>query len=219
MSSPDTELQARRRTILVLQDEMRLVLDAARFLLDEYDALVKGDKVLVEASLEKIKIAEQEVGTLRNALIRELGQVGTLIINREDLLRTAFSVEEMFGHINGIAFKMSQLPKSMVKNKKYRDILSSLLGLLIDGVSKLNDAIRGLSINPEHSIQVATEVQNIESEIDSRYREASVLVFKMSKYSRIQNTIVSREVLEAIEDCADSLLRAANSTTVLALGL
>jgi uncharacterized protein Yka (UPF0111/DUF47 family) len=219
LSGPDTEFQARRRTIIVLQDEMRRVLDAARVLLDEYDALVKGDKMLVAASLEKVKKAEEDVAMLRNALIRELGQVGTLVVNREDLLRTAFSVEEMFGHINGIAFKMSQLPKSIAKNKRYREALTSLLGLLLDGISKLNDSIRGLSINPEQSIHVSTEVQQIESAIDAKYREASVLVFSMSKYMRIQYTIISREVLEAIEDCADAMLRAANSTTVLALGL
>ena len=219
MSSPDTELQARRRTIIVLQDEMRRVLDAARVLLEEYEGLVKADKVLVAASLEKVRKAEEDVAMLRNALIRELGQVGTLVVNREDLLRTAFSVEEMFGHISGIAFKMSQLTRSVAKNKKYKVALTSLLGLLIDGISKLNDAVRGLSINPEQSIQVATEVQQIESSIDMRYREASVLVFTMAKHRRIKDTIISREVLEAIEDCADALLRAANSTTVLALGL
>ncbi len=219
LSGPDTELQARRRTIIVLQDEMRRVLDAARVLLDEYEAIVKGDKMLVAASLEKVRKAEEDVAMLRNALIRELGQVGTLVVNREDLLRTAFSVEEMFGHINGIAFKMSQLPKRVAKNKKYKEALTSLLGLLIDGISKLNDAVRGLSINPEQSIQVATEVQQLESAIDMKYREASILVFAMSKAMVIRDTIISREVLEAIEDCADAMLRAANSATVLALGL
>jgi len=44
LSGAEGEIQARRRTIVVLQDEMRRVLDAARVLLDEYDALYKGDK-------------------------------------------------------------------------------------------------------------------------------------------------------------------------------
>jgi len=92
MSGPENEIQARRRTVVVLQDEMRRVLDATRVLLDEYASLTKGDKMQVASALEKVKKAEEDVVMLRSALIRELSQVGTLLVNREDMLRAAFSV-------------------------------------------------------------------------------------------------------------------------------
>jgi uncharacterized protein Yka (UPF0111/DUF47 family) len=127
---------------------MRRVLDAARVLLDEHSALMKGDKTGVGAALEKVKKAEEDVMMLRGALIRELSQVGTLLVNREDLLRAAFAVEGIFGYVNGIAFKMSQLPKGAAKAKKNKDAVTELLGLLIDAISRLNECIRALSINP-----------------------------------------------------------------------
>jgi hypothetical protein len=217
LSGPESEVQARRRTVVVLQDEMRRVLDAARVLLDEYSSILKGDKIGIGAATEKVKKAEEDVVMLRSALIRELSQVGTLLVNREDLLRAAFSVEEIFGHVNGIAFRMSQLPKGTAKDKRNRESIEALLGLLIDAISKLNECIRALSINPDQSIQLAAQVQHIESEIDNRYREAVATTLKYA--TGVKELIVVKDVLQSLEDGADATLSAANAGTILALGL
>lgn len=217
MSGQEGEIQARRRTVVVLQDEMRRILDAARVLLDEYSALTKGDKNQVGAALERVRQAEADVVTLRTALIRELSQVGTLLVNREDVLRAAFSVEDIFGHISGVAFKMSQLSRASAKNKKYKDAITELLGMLIDGISKLNESVRALSINPEQSIQMASQVQQLESTIDNNYREA--IAMTMREATNVKELIIVKDVLEAIENCSDAMLDAADSSTILALGL
>ncbi|MDG7010940.1 MAG: DUF47 family protein [Nitrososphaerota archaeon] len=217
MSGQEGEIQARRRTVVVLQDEMRRVLDATRVLLEEFNAIAKGERAQVSAALERVKQAEDDVMTLRTALIRELSQVGTLLVNREDILRGAFAVEDIFGHINGVAFKMSQLQKSSARNKKYRDSIVQLLGLLVDGISKLNESIRALSINPDQSILMAAQVQKIESSIDDTYREAAATVMKTA--TNVKELITVKEVMESVENCADAMLDAANASTILALGM
>ncbi len=196
---------------------MRRVLDAARVLLDEFEAVTKGDKQRTGSALQKVKKAEEDVVMLRSALIRELAQVGTLIVNREDILRAAFTVEDIFGHVNGIAFKMSQLTRAMARNRKYREVVNALVGMLIDGISKLNEGVRGLSMNPQQSIEMAAQVQQIESRIDSDHREAVALTMKVAK--GFKELIIVKELLESVEDCADATLRAADATTILALGL
>ncbi len=203
--------------MVVLQDEMRRVLDATRVLLEEFNAIAKGERAQVSAALERVKQAEDDVMTLRTALIRELSQVGTLLVNREDILRGAFAVEDIFGHINGVAFKMSQLQKSSARNKKYRDSIVQLLGLLVDGISKLNESIRALSINPDQSILMAAQVQKIESSIDDTYREAAATVMKTA--TNVKELITVKEVMESVENCADAMLDAANASTILALGM
>ncbi len=217
MSGQEGETQARRRTVVVLQDEMRRVLDAARVLLDEYNWVAKGDKNQVAAAMERVRQAEMDVVTLRSALIRELSQVGTLLVNREDVLRAAFAVEGIFGHLNGVAFKMSQLKTSSARNKKYKEAITELLGLMVDGISKLNESVRALSINPEQSIQMAALVQRIESSIDGKYRGYIAMTMRIA--SNVKELIVVKEVLEAIENCSDAMLGAADASTILALGL
>ncbi len=195
---------------------MRRVLDATRVLLEEYEAISKGEKTAVGASLQKVRKAEEDVVTLRSALIRELAQVGTLLVNREDVLRTAFAVEDIFGHVNGIAFRMSQLTRALARNRRYKEAITELLGTLIDGMSKLNEGVRGLSLNPQQSIEMAGAVQEIESEIDTKYREAIAVTMKTAK--GMKELIIVKELLESIEDCSDAMLGASNATTVVALG-
>jgi len=210
-------MQARRRTLLVLEDETRRVTDAARVLGEEFQAIVKGDRSALLNALERIKKAEEDVVTLRRALIRELAQVGTLLVNREDLLRTAFTVEDIVGHINGTAFKMSQLRKSMLKSKKYRDETLRLLNLLIEAISKLNECVRALSINPDQSIEMATQIQKLESEIDLKYRDMIVTIMKTVHGFR--DLITMKYFIQAVEDSSDITLLAADATTVVALGV
>ena len=210
-------MQARRRTLLVLEDETRRVTDAARVLSQTFDAVAKGDKAGLQSALEKIRKAEEDVVTLRRALIRELAQVGTLLVNKEDLLRTAFTVEDIVGHVNGTAFKVSQLRRVIVKARKYREPISSLIDLLIQSISKLNDCVRALSLNPEQSIEMAAQVQRLENEMDTRYRDLVAMVMK--SVAGYRDLIAVKDVIQAIEDAADATLMAADATTIVALGV
>ncbi len=210
-------MQARRRTLLVLEDETRRVTDAARVLGEEFLALSRGDKVGVQNALERIRKAEEDVVTLRRALIRELAQVGTLLVNREDLLRTAFNVEDIVGHINGTAFRMSQLRKSMLGSKQYRTTVTEVLNLLIESITKLNECVRALSINPDQSIEIATQIQKLESEIDTKYRDMIVAIVKITHGYR--DLILMKDFVQAVEDASDATLMAADATTVVALGV
>ncbi len=217
MSGSEADLQARRRTLLVLEDMARRNTDASRVLNEEYQALLSNDKGALKASLEKIKKAEEDVVSLRRALIRELAQVGTLLVNKEDLLRLAFLIEDIVGHINGTAFKLSHLRRPLVKTKKYREPLTQLIDLLIEEVSKQNECVRALSLNPDQTIETASQIQKIESEIDNRHRDLMNEVLK--SVNGYRDLIAIKDAIQAIEDTADAALRAADSTSIVALGV
>jgi uncharacterized protein len=201
----------------VLEDMARRNTDAARVLNEEFQALLSNDRAGLKASMEKIKKAEEDVVALRRALIRELAQVGTLLMNKEDLLRLAFVIEGIVGYINGTAFKISHLRRPVVKLKKYREPLTELLNLLIEEISKQNECVRALSMNPDQAIETAGQIQKIESDIDNKHRELMNEVLKsMNGY---RDLIEMKDVIQSIEDASDAALRAADSTTIVALGV
>jgi uncharacterized protein Yka (UPF0111/DUF47 family) len=184
---------------------------------EEFQALLSNDCAGLKASMEKIKKAEEDVVALRRALIRELAQVGTLLMNKEDLLRLAFVIEGIVGYINGTAFKISHLRRPVVKMKKYREPLTELLNLLIEEISKQNECVRALSMNPDQAIETAGQIQRIESDIDSKQRDLMNEVLKsMNGY---RDLIEMKDVIQSIEDASDAALRAADSTTIVALGV
>jgi len=201
----------------VLEDMARRVTDSSRVLNEEYQALISNDKGGLKAALERIKKAEEDVVALRRALIRELAQVGTLLVNKEDLLRLAFLIEDIVGHINGTAFKLSYIRRSIAKTRKYKEAVTELINLLIEEVSKQNECVRALSINPDQTIETAGQIQKLESDIDVKHRALITEVLK--SVNGYRDLIAMKDAIEAIENSSDAVLRAADSTTIVALGV
>ena len=82
MYSGELEVQAKRKAIAVLQDEINRILNAARELATLPDLMMKKDKTGIKNSLEQISTIEEEVENLRRKITREVADVGGLIMNR-----------------------------------------------------------------------------------------------------------------------------------------
>ena len=217
MFSGEAEIQARRKTLAVLQDEVRRVLDASRELVQLYLALSKNDNAGIQSSVEKIRKAEEDTEQLRRMLTRELAEIGTMIINREDFLRTAYNVEEMSGYTAGVAFKLSQIKFSAVKRAGMIDDLRDLIDMSVESVQRLNEVVRALAINPIHAIDLSNSVQKLERQVDDKYR---VLTGKiMSEVDSVKELLLLKDIVQGIEDLVDNCLSATDSITILALGL
>jgi predicted phosphate transport protein (TIGR00153 family) len=217
MFSGEAEIQARRKTLAVLQDEVRRVLDACRELTTVYLSLLNDDDKTVEESLERIKKCEEDTEGLRRLLIRELAEIGTMMMNREDFLRTAYTVEEMAGYVSGVAFKFSQIKPQSLKKAKLENDLRELIDMAVESVQRLNEVVRALGINPIHSIDLAQSVQKIERQIDEKYRNLTSRLIK--EVDSFKDLILLKDIIQGVEDLVDLCLEASDSITILALGL
>ena len=99
MYSGELEVQAKRKAIAVLQDEINRILNAARSLASLPELIVKKNKSEVKDTLEQISSLEEEVETLRRKITRDVSDVGGLILNRENLLNTSYTMDEIAGYI------------------------------------------------------------------------------------------------------------------------
>ena len=77
--------------------------------------------------------------------------------------------------------------------------------------------MRALSINPDQAIEMAAQVQKLESEIDTKHRELITEIIKSVHGYR--DLITMSDLAQAIEDTADAALTAADATTIVALGV
>jgi uncharacterized protein len=217
MFSGEAEIQARRKTLAVLQDEVRRVLDSSRELVQVYTALSKNDAAGMQQSLERIRKAEEDTEQLRRMLTRELAEIGTMIINREDFLRTAYNVEEMAGYTAGVAFKLSQIKFTAVKRAGMVDELRDLIDMSVESVQRLNEVVRALAINPIHAIDLSNSVQKLERQVDDKYRVLSAKI--ISEVDSFKELLLLKDIVQGIEDLVDNCLSATDSITILALGL
>jgi hypothetical protein len=217
MYSGELEVQAKRKAIAVLQDEINRILNASRELATLTEALMKKDKKGVKNTLEQISTIEEEVENLRRKITREVADVGGLIMNRENLLNTAYTMDEIAGYITGIAFKLSNVKITTLKSSKLDTDIAELISLVVDEVYKLNEIIRSLNTNTANAIELAQETQTIEREIDIKYRDATIKLLNEVKDPK--ELLLIKDVIEGIEEMSDKCQRVSDSFILLALSL
>jgi len=217
MYSGELEVQAKRKAIAVLQDEINRILNASRSLATLPLAMVKKNKTEVKNILELIVSIEEEVETLRRKITRDVADVGGLIMNRENLLNTAYTMDEIAGYITGISFKLSNVKVSTLKNSNLEKDITELIELVVDEVYKLNEIIRSLNTNSSNSIDLAQETQKIERAIDIKYRQITLKV--LTEITNTKELLLIKDVIEGIEEMADKCQEVSDSFILLALSI
>ena len=73
------------------------------------DAIIQDNKDGIRESSDKMIIIENEIMMLRKQITREVIAIGSLMTFREDLLRTAYFIDEISGYISGVSFRLSNI--------------------------------------------------------------------------------------------------------------
>ena len=217
MYSGELEVQAKRKALAVLQDEINRILNASRVLSTMPKMLVKKDKTGIKGALEQISSIEEEVENLRRKITRDVADVGGLILNRDNILNTAYTMDEIGGYITGISFKLSNIKVSTLKTSNLEKNLTELIELVVDEIYKLNEIIRSLNVDASKAIELAQETQKIERDIDTKYRLMSITA--LDEITDMKQLLLMKDVIEAIEEMADKCQEVSDSFILLALSL
>jgi uncharacterized protein len=217
MYNGELEVQAKRKALAVLHDEITHILNAARDLSSLTDSIIKGTDKETELSLVRMKNAGEEVENLRRKMTREISDTGSLMVYREDVLRTAYIMDDIAGYITGIAFRLSNIKIATLKKGKFDEDISELINMVVEAIFKLNEMARALSINPSSTIDLAQEVQNIERKVDNSYRK--VVIKALNEIPNTKDLLLVKDAVEGIEGMADKCQAASDSLTILALSM
>jgi uncharacterized protein len=217
MYNGELEVQAKRKALAVLHDEITHMLNAARDLSSLTDSLIKGTNTETELYLVRMKNAGEEVENLRRKMTREISDTGSLMVYREDVLRTAYIIDDIAGYITGIAFRLSNIKITTLKKGKFDEDISELINMVVEAIFKLNEMARALSMNPSSTIEIAQEVQNIERKVDNSYRK--VVIKALNEIPNTKDLLLVKDAVEGIEGMADKCQAASDSLTILALSM
>ncbi len=217
MYNGELEVQAKRKALAVLHDEITHILNAARDLSSLTDSIIKGVNKETELSLVRMKNAGEEVENLRRKMTREISDTGSLMVYREDVLRTAYIIDDIAGYITVIAFRLSNINITTLKKAKFDEDISELINMVVEAIFKLNEMARALSMNPSSTIELAQEVQNIERKVDNSYRK--VVIKALNEIPNTKDLFLVKDAVEGIEGMADKCQAASDSLTILALSM
>lgn len=217
MYSGELEVQAKRKALAVLHDEINRILNSARELSALSASLIRGDDNDIQASLERMRAAEEEVENLRRKITREVAEIGSLMVYREDVLRAAYLMDDIAGYISGVAFRLANMKITSLKKGGFDEDLKQLIGMVVDAIFKLNEMARALSINPGSTIEIAQDVQKLERQVDSRYR--AIIIKALNEISVTKDLLLLKDAIEGIEGMADKCQETSDSLTILALSM
>lgn len=209
------EVQAKRKALAVLHDEINKILNSARELSNLTASLINEENDDIKTSLERIRATQDEVENIRK-IIREVAEIGSLIGYREDVLRSVYIIDDIAGYISGIAFRFSNMNISLLKKSNFDKDIKTLIDKLVESIFKLNEMARALSLNPLNTIELAQEVQKLER-VDAKYRNMIIKAFKETEHTK--ELLLLKDTVEGIKGMADKCQEASDSFTILALSL
>lgn len=210
------EIQAKRKVLAVLHDEINKILNSAREFSNLTASLINEENDDIKTSLERIRATEDEVENIRRKIIREVAEIDSLMGYREDVLRSAYIINANAGYISGIAFRLSNMNISVLKKSNFDKDIKTLIDKVVESIFKLNEMARALSINPVNTIELA-QVQKLEREVDAKYRNMIIKAFNETEHTK--ELLLLKDTVEGIEGMTDKCQEAFDSFTILALSL
>ncbi len=158
MYSGELGVQTKRKTIAILQEGTNKILNLSRELAVMTDALFLDNKDGIKESSYGMSILENDIMVLRKQITKKVIAIGSLMTYREDILKTAYFVDEISGYISGISFRLSNIESKIIK-QDFELELKSMVDIIINVIFKINEMSRTLTIKPENTIELASEVQ------------------------------------------------------------
>ncbi len=162
-----------------------------------------------------LKIIEEFENT-KKKLLEEVASIGTLLTNREDFIRLIFRVSEIADYAQGIGFRLSAvIDRSWKLDKKYTKLLSELISLVLEEMSKIRETMMSLGFNPTKAIELSRGVEDTERKVDTAYRflDLEVLDEKMP----LRSILLVRDLGAHMENMADLGVDVVDLIRVIAL--
>ncbi|RLG03183.1 MAG: hypothetical protein DRN54_03295 [Thaumarchaeota archaeon] len=211
MSLPRDREEDFRITILnLIQDQVRVVLEGYRALLDMLEQFLKGEKTKnIEEIYERILKNDEKAKEMNRLVEREISNVGALLTSRENFVRLTLEIDRIADITEGAAFRLVNLSKMKTKlNKETCKLFMELGEAVLETLVSMRQALLATTLNSSSLNEKIKETEIREKHTDEIYRKLDLELLK-SKL-QISQLLLCREVAEMIEDISDHAERVAD---------
>jgi predicted phosphate transport protein (TIGR00153 family) len=212
----ETEERVKRKALSVSSDHLREVVDISRKISQLVSVFVNADKKAAQELFDEIKKAQNEVDTTRRIVLRELAEIGAILMSREDFLRFTNLTSEIADYCEGIAFRLLQImDRGWKVPKEIKENLIKLSDAVFDTISKLRETVMTLNYGAAKALEKTREVDAAERIVDDIYRQLEVDI--MASKMDLPPMFLLLTVVQHLEDAADKAKDASDAARILAL--
>ncbi len=182
---------------------MTLAIDTVIELEKAINAALNGNKLEAIASFNRLSTAEHEIDELRRIVFEELTRGSLQSKDREDIMHLVKRLDQMADHVKDasravILLLETEVPKEMWKQfaKTAKDLVACAKTLL--------KAIENLGTDPMKAMELAKQIDKIESQVDEKTLKSKALLLKYSKETDVATLVLLKDLIEEMEHVADA---------------
>lgn len=210
----ESEDRTMRNLLMLCQDHARLIVEAYRKILALTDNLVKGGNKNGEHITELNNIMEKTT-IIKNSLIKELQEIGGVLVTREDFYRLNSKFGDIMDYIYAIGLRINIM---MEKEYKVPDQATGnfveFVDIAFNSLLKLREGIMSMGFNSEKTLSFTREIDEL-----SRASELSVPVELsiITSNTIIPVILILKDVVHLIENMVDIVRDASDLIRIISL--
>ena len=211
----ETEDRTMRNLLMLCQDNARLIVEAFRKILAITDALVKKEGNTAGYT-DDIQSIMKESSEIKATLIKELHEIGGVLINREDFFRLISTFGDIMDHINSVGQRLYEMEKRgwEIPESSAKQVIE-VADLAFDSLIKLREAMMSLGFNSEKSIGFTDEIDELERKVDTIHVKVEMDI--IASDAPFPTIIMLKDTVNSMEELVDTVRDASDLIRIIAL--
>ena len=200
---------------MLCQDNARLIVEAFRKILAITDALVKkeGNAEGFTEDIQNIMIQSSEI---KATLIKELHEIGGVLVSREDFFRLISSFGDILDHVNSVGQRLYEMEKRGWEIPDgIAEEVTQVADMAFDSLLKLREAMMSLGFNSEKAIGFSREIDEIERKVDTLH--VSVEMSIIASDASLPVILMLKDTVNQLEELVDTVRDASDLIRIIAL--
>lgn len=211
----ESEDRTMRNLLMLCQDHARLIVESFRKILSLIDIFAKKKGTLA-GIMDSVQTITNEAGGIKTTLIKELHEIGSVLVNRDDFFRLISAFGDIMDKIKGIGARLTLIEKRQWQIPE--DIGAEMLelsDLAFDALIKLREAMMSLGFNSEKSIGFTKQIEEIERQFDEKYFNVELDVITSSM--ELPAILILKDTINLMENMVDKVREASDHIKIIAL--
>jgi len=194
----------RKSKVLEMADrQMTLAIDTVIELEKAINAALNGNKLEAIASFNKLSTAEHEIDELRRIVMEELTRGNLQSKDREDIMHLVKRLDQMADHVKDASRAVILLLEAEVPKAMWEQFAETAKDLVVCAKTLLK-AIENLGTDPANAMELAKQIDKIESQVDEKYLKSKAMLLQISNETTAATLLLLKDLIEEMEHVADA---------------
>lgn len=210
------DLRRKSKTLNLANREIKMAIKTVTELKEAITASAQGKRTEVEDRLKTLFSDETEIDNLRRLVFEELTKEPIPAKYREDLMHIVKRLDVMADQVKDSARNLKLLLGEEIPTEIW-NTNTKIAETLVKEAELLGSTIETLSIAPPEATELAKKVDEQENIVDDEYLKAKAMLSGYAKKLNFATMLVVKDLLECMEQIADTCADTADYIRVLAV--